>query len=245
MMHRRSSSLFHALLLAATAALLPLCAAAQAAPAGTQAPIPSRLDIFGGYAYFHPFNSTLDGYAYEPIVKGGIGSVAGYFGNHFGAQFQAAASPYGPDDCSYVAQAGPIVRWQYGRSVPFAHLLFGGARAGGPLVQPCSWGYGATLGAGFDYILPYASLHNRLALRPIQADIEYSDINFGPNTAPTFFNGGVAKITAYRLSAGGVIRFGGSTEELPAAYGCVVQPVTVFPGDPISVTGSVITTQDR
>ena len=83
-------------------------------------------------------------------------------------------------------------------------------------------------------------MHNRLALRPIQADIEYSDINFGLNTAPTFFNGGVAKITAYRLSAGGVIRFGGSTEELPASYGCVVQPVTVFPGDPITVTGSVI-----
>src|SRR5208283_3645664 len=117
----------------------------------------------------------------------------------------------------------------------------GGARAGGPLVQPCSWGYGATIGAGFDYVLPYASLHNRLALRPIQADIEYSDINFGPNTAPTFFNGGVAKITAYRLSAGGVIRFGGSTEELPAAYGCVVQPVTVFPGDQIEATDDVAT----
>ena len=131
MMHRSSSNLFHALLLAATAALVPLSAAAQAAPAGTQAPIPSRLDLFGGYTYFHPFNSTLDGYAYEPIVKGGIGSVAGYFGNHFGAVIQGAASPYGPDDCSYVAQAGPIVRWQYGRVVPFAHLLFGGARAGG------------------------------------------------------------------------------------------------------------------
>jgi hypothetical protein len=240
MMHRRSFKLVRALLLAATAALVPLSAAAQAAPAGTQTPTPSRLDLFGGYTYFHPFNSTLDGYTYEPIVKGGIASVAGYFGNHFGVVVQGAASPYGPDDCSYVAQAGPIYRIQYGRYVPFAHLLFGGARTGGPLVQPCTWGYGATAGAGFDYVLPYGPLHNRLALRPIQADIEYSDINFGPNTAPTFFNGGVAKITAYRLSAGGVIRFGGSTEELPAAYGCVVQPVTVFPGDPISVTGSVI-----
>ncbi|MGA2437002.1 MAG: hypothetical protein ABSF57_00645, partial [Acidobacteriaceae bacterium] len=157
-----------------------------------------------------------------------------------GVVFQGAASPYGPDDCSYVAQAGPIYRIQYGRYVPFAHLLFGGARAGGPLVQPCTWGYGATVGAGFDYILPFAPFHNRLALRPIQADMEYSDTNFGLNSAPSFFNGGVAKITAYRLSAGGVIRFGGSSEELPASYGCVVQPVTVFPGDPITVTGSVL-----
>ena len=88
MMHRRSSKLVRALLLAALAALVPLSALAQAAPAGTQEPIPSRLDLFGGYAYFHPFNSTLDGYSYEPIVKGGIGSVAGYFGNHFGAVIQ-------------------------------------------------------------------------------------------------------------------------------------------------------------
>jgi len=240
MMHRRSPKVFRAILLAAAAAIVPLCCEAQAAPAGTQTPIPSRFDIFGGYTYFHPFNSSLDGYAYEPIAKGGIGSVAGFFDNHLGVVFQGAASPYGPDDCSYVAQVGPIYRWQFGRYVPFAHLLFGGARSGGPLVQPCTWGYGATIGAGFDYILPYAPLHNRLALRPIQADMEYSDINFGADSAPTFFNGGTAQITAYRLSAGGVIRFGGSSQELPAAYGCVVQPVTVFPGDPITVTGSVI-----
>jgi hypothetical protein len=240
MMHRRSPNLFRALLLAAAAALVPLCCAAQAAPAGSQTPTPSRFDLFGGYTYFHPFNSTLNGYTYEPIVKGGIGSLAGYFGNHLGVVFQGAASPYGPDDCSYVAQGGPIVRGQYSRVVPFAHLLFGGARAGGPQVQPCTWGYGATVGAGFDYILPFAPFHNRLALRPIQADMEYSDTNFGLNSAPSFFNGGVAKITAYRLSAGGVIRFGGSSEELPASYGCVVQPVTVFPGDPITVTGSVL-----
>jgi hypothetical protein len=243
MMHRRSSKLFHVLLLGAAIAALPLNAAAQAAPAGTQPPTPSRFDLFGGYTYYHPFNSTLNGYTYEPIDKGGIGSVAGYFGNHLGIVFQGAASPYGPDDCSFVAQAGPTVRGQYGRLVPFAHLLFGGARSGGPLTQPCTWGYGATVGAGFDYILPYAPFHNRLALRPIQADMEYSDINFGPGTGPGLFDGGVAKITAYRLSAGGVIRLGGSTGELPAAYGCEVQPVTVFPGDPITVTGSVINLQ--
>jgi hypothetical protein len=242
MMHWRTSKAYRALLLTAAMVAVPLCCAAQAAPTGTPPPSPSRLDIFGGYTYFHPFNSTINSYAYEPITTGGIVSVAGYFGNHLGVQVQGAASPNGPNDCSYVAQGGPVYRTQYGRYVPFAHVLFGGSRMGGPLLQPCTWGLGATAGAGFDYVLPYSILRNRLAVRPIQADIEYSDINFGLNTAPTFMNGGVGKITAYRLSAGGVFRLGGGAgmQERPAAYGCVVQPVTVFPGDPITVTGSVI-----
>ncbi len=240
MMRRRPCKVIRSLLLAVGTAALSLYCAAQAAPAGTQPPNPSRVDIFGGYTYFHPFNSTLEGYAWEPIAKGGIGSVAGYFGDHWGAEIEGAASPYGPNDCSYIAQAGPIVRFQHGRLVPFAHMLFGGSRSGGPLLQPCTWGLGFTVGAGFDYILPYGPFHNRIAIRPIQADIDYSDINFGANTAPTYINGGVGKITAYRLSTGAVLRFGGTTEVYPAAYGCVVQPVTVFPGDPITVTGSVI-----
>jgi hypothetical protein len=246
MMHRRSSKVIRALLLATATALLPLCCAAQAAPAGTQAPIPSRLDIFGGYTYYHPINTfgafgnSLNGYTYEPIVQGGIASVAAYFSPHFGVEIEGAASPYGPDDCSYIAQGGLIFRDQIGRLVPFLHILAGGARAGGPQVQPCTWGYGTTVGIGFDYIPSAGFLRNRFAFRPIQADLEFADIDFGANTAPTFFNGGIAKISAYRLSAGGVIRFGGSTEVLPAEYGCTVQPVTVFPGDPITVSGSVL-----
>jgi len=247
-MHRRCSKVFCALLLATGLAavslvLSPVQGVAQATPSGSSAPSPSRVDLFGGYTYFHPVNSTLDGYSYEPIIKGGIASVTGYFGDHLGVTVQGAASPHGPNDCSYVAQAGPAARVQYGRVIPFAHLLVGGARSGGPLLQPCTWGLGATIGAGFDYVLPWQPLRNHLAVRPIQADVEYSDINFGTSTAPTFMNGGVGKIVDYRLSAGGVYRFGGVSSEHPAAYGCSVQPVTVFPGDPITVTGRVIDLQ--
>jgi hypothetical protein len=248
MMHRRSSKAFRALLLttafaAVSLSVSPVRCAAQAAATGTQAPSPSRLDLFGGYTYFHPINSTLNGYSYEPIAQGGIGSLTGYFGPHLGVQVQGSASPYGPNDCSYVVQGGPVYRVQYGRVVPFAHLLFGGARSGGPQLQPCTWGLGATVGAGLDYVLPWQALHNHLAIRPIQADVEYSDINFGLNTAPTFMNGGVGKIIDYRLSTGGVLRLGETSQEHSAAYGCSVQPVTVFPGDPIMVTGRVIDLQ--
>ncbi len=246
MMHRRTSQIFRALLLASVTAMLPLFSAAQATPAGTTAPSPSHVDLFGGYSYYRPFNAfsnfgdTLEGATYQPITWGGIGSVAAYFGTHLGVEFEGAASPHGPNDCSYIAQGGPIVRAPSGRYIPFVHLLGGGVRDGGPLLQPCTWGYGATIGAGFDYILPAEFLQNRLSIRPIQADLEISDINFGANTAPTFLNGGVVKLTSYRLSSGFVLRFGGATEIIPAAYGCVVEPVTVFPGDPITVTGSVI-----
>jgi hypothetical protein len=246
MMYRRSSQVVRLLLLASVIAVLPLHGAAQAAPAGSQSPTPSQYDIFGGYSYYHPisflgnFGDTLDGFTYKPIVAGGIGSFSAYLDDHIGFEFEGSASPHGPNDCSYTAQVGPIVRAQTGRYIPFAHLLYGAARDGGPALQPCTWGYGATIGAGFDYVLPEDFLRNRISVRPIQADMEFSVVNFGDNTAPTFLNGGIAKITAFRLSSGIVYRIGGTTEVPPAAYGCVVQPVTVFPGDPITVTGSVI-----
>lgn len=240
MMHRRCSKVLRALLLVAATAGVPLFCVAQAAPAGTQPPSPSFLDIFGGYSYFHPVDTSLDGYSYAPIDLGSVVSVTGYFSNHFGVQAEGAFSPHGPNDCDYKAEAGPVYRIQYGRFIPFAHLLFGGEKLGGPLVQPCTWGYGGTFGIGSDYVLPYAPLHNHLALRLFQADYEYAHINYGPNTAPTYFNGGVTNLSAYRLSAGLVLRLSATHQQYPAAYGCVVQPVTVFPGDPITVTGTTL-----
>lgn len=239
-MDLRSSKVCRALLLGAAIAAAPLTCAAQASSAGSQLPGPSRLDLFGGYTYFHPVSSTLDGYAYEPIAKGVLASVTGYFGDHFGVEVEGQFSPHGPDDCFYAAQAGPVYRTQYGRLVPFAHALFGGVRVGGPGVQPCTWGYGGTAGLGVDYVLPYVFLRNRVAVRAVQADYEYAHVDFGANTAPTFLNGGVGTINAYRLSAGVVVRLGGMTAAYPAALGCEVQPVQIYPGDPITVTSKVI-----
>jgi hypothetical protein len=234
------SKVCRALLMGAACAVVPLSCAAQAASAGSSLPGPSRLDVYGGYAHFHPISSSLDGYAYEPIGMGGVVSATGYLGNHLGVQMEGQFSPHGPDDCFYTAQAGPVYRMQMGRLTPFAHALFGGARVGGPGVQPCTWGYGATAGVGLDYILPYVWLRNRVAIRVIQADYEYAHADFGVNTAPTFVNGGVAQIDAYRLSAGLVIRLGEKSTAYAASLGCEVQPVQVYPGDPISVTSRVI-----
>lgn len=227
-----------AMMLAATLAT-PACHA-QAAPAGTRPPGPSRLDLFGGYTYFHPLGAGLDGYTYGPIDRGGIVSVTGYLGRHFGLQAEGQFSPHGPDDCVYNAQGGPVWRFQVGRLVPFVHLLAGKTRVGGPVEQPCSWGLGATAGGGIDYVLPNPILHNHVAIRPIQADFTFSHVDFGDATAPVYLNGGLINMKAYRLSAGVVLRFGDMEPSHPPSFGCEVQPANVIAGDPVTVTSRVI-----
>lgn len=208
---------------------------AQAKPAGAADVPPSRVDIFGGYSYLHPYNSTVNGVEYTPINKGAVVSVAGYFNRFIGIQAQGGIHPKGSgeNDCIYTAQAGPIVRFQHGRFVPFVHALGGGTKIGGPVFQACTWGWGVTGGGGFDYILP--GLGNHLAIRPIQADYEHAHVDFGtPNI--TGSTGGVADVNAYRLSSGLVLRFGSIEPPMPVAMACSAQPGYVFPGDPLTVT---------
>ena len=236
----RTAKALGALLLAAGSAVVPIRSAAQAVEsAGSRSPGPSRFDAYGGYAYFRPeINTYLDGFTYQPIEAGGVASVTGYFDRHFGLQAEGQFSPYGPNDCFYTAQGGPIFRFRAGRVAPFFHALGGGVRVGGPAAQPCIWGVGMTGGLGVDFILPV--LHNHLAIRPIQADFLYATANFGANTPPTNANGGNIRLSSYRLSAGLVLRLGEMLPELPASYGCEAQPANIYPGDPVTVTGRAI-----
>jgi hypothetical protein len=220
----------------------------QAMPTATSGPPLSRVDVYGGYGYFYPFNSDINNVNYPSVPLGGVVSVAGYFGRHFGLQAEGNISPKGPNDnnCVYTAQAGPIYRRQYGRIVPFMHVLGGGAVVGGPLGQTCStWGYGGTGGFGADIILPI--LHDRIALRPIQADVLYAHIDNGP-LAPGGFTGGIGKVTAFRASAGITLRLGNIdnpiSREAPT-MSCSTEPSTIFSGDPVTVTASTLDINPR
>ena len=228
--------------IAVTLATPSLTASAQAtgpaAPA-TAAPYPtgpkiSRIDLYGGYGYLHPVSSGIGGYLFQPINPGAVTSVTGYLTRNLGVQAEGSFFPHGPNDCAYSAQAGPIARANLGRFVPFVHALGGGAKLGGPVFQPCIWGFGFTGGLGMDYIVPGFGDH--LALRPIQADYEYAHVDHGPLVLPAGVTGGTAKFNAYRLSGGVVLRFGDMTPAPPVALTCSLQPESVFPGDPISVT---------
>jgi hypothetical protein len=217
----------------------------MAAPAQTYMPGPpvSKYDIFVGYGYFHPSNSGIAEFQYKPIDAGAVTTAAGYLTPHLGLQAEGSFFPSGPDDCVYTAQAGPIARMTFGRWTPFVHALGGGAKVGGPAFQPCSWGWGVTGGTGIDYVLK--QFHDHVAIRPIQADFEYSHVNYGPIVAPADVSGGTGTIVAYRLSAGIVVRFGDMRVPPNVALACALQPATVFIGDPVSVTATATNLNPR
>jgi hypothetical protein len=226
--------------------LLVLCAAhsfGQAIPAASGSPPPSRVDLYAGYGYFHPFTSDIAEIPYPSVPAGGVFDAAGYFTRHFGIELEGNVSPKGPDDnnCVYTAQAGPILRTQRGRLVPFFHALGGGAVVGGPRGQKCNvWGWGATGGGGLDIILP--AFHDRLALRPIQADFMYAQIDNGPQINGGF-DGGLGQVYAFRISAGVVLRLGAMSppeEKMAATLNCSAQPAEAFPGDPVTITGTAL-----
>jgi hypothetical protein len=237
---RSGHSLLHRALLCVAPAILLSAAAsclAQASAAATAGPSISRVELYGGYEYIHPFTSDINLIQYQPIVGGGVGSLSLFFNKYIGIQAEGSGTPPGPadNDCVYTAQAGPVFRYPKGRFVPFLHLLGGAAQVGGPALQPCSiWGWGGTGGVGIDYVLPI--FHDHLALRPIQGDFTYSHVDNGPLVPPAGVSGGLGEIYAYRLSAGVVFRFGNMHAKQTGTLTCSAAPSEAYPGDPVTLT---------
>jgi hypothetical protein len=221
------------------------------------APAPDRFDIYAGYGYIHPVNSDINNYQYQPVYNPNATlSFTGYFNRYLGVQVEGGYFSGGNSDvlatqCAsrgawcqykdpnyYTAEAGPVVRYQWGRIVPFAHVLGGAARVSGPINQPPTWGWATTGGVGVDYVLPW--WHNRIAVRPIQADFHFSHVDYGPLVLPFGQGGGVGDIYAYKLSGGLVARFGSVAEPQPVQLACPVSPAVIFAGDPLSVTAQAL-----
>lgn len=216
---------------------------APAAPA--EQPV-SRVDVFTGYSYLAPHgtvNTQLnDGTTfsdrYSSVDYGALASVAYYFNRYFGGQFEFGAHPDGNNDSFYTYQGGPIFRYPTSEGItPFVHALAGAAHVGGPNAEPfvahaATFGPALTAGGGLDYNLPF--WNHRLALRLFQADYEYMHANFGPE--PVY--GGRANINAARLSTGLVWKFGNIIPPPPVEYTCSANPASVYPGDPITITGT-------
>jgi hypothetical protein len=232
---------------------------AQKTPQAYEVP-DSRFDLYGGYGYFHPLNSGINGFQYTDISNpNATASVTGWVNRYIGVQVEGsyfngpgvfneptcttanggtATNCYTHDQKIYTAEAGPALRWPLGRFVPFIHALGGGARVNGPADQPLKWGWGVTGGGGVDYILPF--FNNRIALRPIQADFQYSQVVYGPLVLPSGTQGGFGEIDALKLSGGVVLRFGEMGTKQPLMLGCTTEPSIVYPGDQVGVTGSVL-----
>jgi hypothetical protein len=91
-----------------------------------------------------------------------------------------------------------------------------------------------------DYDLPF--FNNRFSLRLFQADYRYMHDDFGPTTPiPTGgIEGGRANLDAVELSTGIVTHFGHIIPPPPVTYSCSLAPASVYPGDPITVTGTAL-----
>lgn len=213
----------------------------------------SRIDIYGGYSFWHPINSGIDGKQYQDLWNpNATVSVSYYFNHYLGVQMEGSYfsgegehKTYNPncassmcDQLVYTAQAGPVFRFPLGNWVPFVHLLGGGERTNGPVDQHLFWGWGVTGGGGVDYVFPFWNKH--LAVRPIQADFQYSQVVYGPLVLPAGNVGGFGEIDALKLSGGVVLRLGDKSPPPALAYGCTADPIAVYPGDPVTVTGSTV-----
>jgi outer membrane protein OmpA-like peptidoglycan-associated protein len=221
---------------------------AQNAPS-TPAPVgpnPSRVDIFTGYSYYGAHGQVKPGnIQYSSIDYGAMGSAAYYFNRYVGAEINVGAHPDGKNDGMYSATGGLIVRAPMQNFTLFAHGLAGAARLGGPnsegpILYHEPYQTGATLmaGGGMDYDLPFFS--HRFSLRLFEADYQYIHADFGPAvSAPTpGVLGGRANLSGVDLSTGIVTHFGHVIPPPPVTYTCAAAPSTVFPGDPVTVTGT-------
>jgi outer membrane protein OmpA-like peptidoglycan-associated protein len=214
-----------------------------AAPVG---PNPSRVDVFLGYSYFGAHGQVKPaGISYSSINVGAIGSVAYYFNKYVGGELIFAAHPNGNNDDLFTGSAGPIFRAPMQNFTLFAHGLVGGGRLDGPnsknnYFEPYRWGPTLTAGGGMDYDLPFKD--NRFSIRLFQADYRYIHTSYGPATPPPTEGvlGGRTNLNGVELSTGLLIHFGHIIPPPPVTYSCAASPTTVYPGDPITVTGTAL-----
>jgi hypothetical protein len=201
-----------------------------------------------GYSYLAPHGTittslpdgTTSPAKYSSVDYGAIGSVSYFFNKYVGGQFEFGAHPDGNNDGAYSASLGIIARYPTDEGVtPFVHALAGAVKLGGPNYEPIAshaytWGPALTVGGGLDYDLPF--LNHRLGLRLFQADYEYWHASFGPQVT----TGGRANLNNARLSTGILLKFGNIVPPPPVTYSCSASPSSVFPGDPITITGSAL-----
>ncbi len=248
MLSRPKGSLSRILLVACAVGLGSSSLYGQNSPTSTPpAPI-SKIDVFLGYSYLAPHGTIYtplpDGSTspntYSSVTLGTADSVSYYFNKYVGGQVEFGIHPDGNNDGASTYSAGIVARYPTDEGVtPFGHALVGGVRLGGPNYEPLAyhvytWGPAITVGGGLDYGLPWFDHH--LAIRLFQADYQYWHVSFGPQAV----TGGRANLNNARLSTGIVLKFGSIVPPPPVTYSCSVNPSAVFPGDPITVTGTAL-----
>ena len=244
-MNSRVSKYMARVFVLAFAALIPISIAAQDTSKPTAktatADSPSKWDIFLGYSSLIP-NARINGYGYTSIDYGTIASVTRYFNKNVGVQFEGDVHVLNPettindqivsqpgDDFSG-ASVGLVYRFPRGNVTPFVHALIGVEQAGS-YYQADAWGPLVTLGGGLDAETPWFDHH--LAIRLFQGDYQYLHENFAASQG-----GSVSFNPQGRISAGLVYHIGTITPPPPVTLACSINPTSIFPGDPVTVTAT-------
>jgi len=228
------------------AGFLPIALAAQVTAAGSGTPQDSdasRWDIFLGYSYLKP-KGTLNGYTFNSINYSAMESVTRYFNRHVGLTLEGDEHILTPEDGYNTfsqpnndfsgGSAGVIYRWPSHNLTPFVHALVG-AELSGAYHVPDVWGPVVTAGGGLDL-----RVSHHIAIRLVQADYQYAHENFTSSYNGVNYSGpgGTVNFDMLRLSAGLVFRAGSIAPPLPVQLSCTPNPVTVFPGDPVTITAT-------
>jgi hypothetical protein len=199
------------LVIAATGAHSQAVAAGSGGPFHTGA---SRLEFAATYSYWDP-NGSINGNSYQSISEGANFGAAYYFGRYLGAQVQVGLHPQTVNDGNQTFSFGPVLRYRMHRFTPYIHVLAGATKLGGPDIpsltggtgyfyNPGTWGTELSEGGGVDYAIP--GLHDRFAVRLMQADYEFNIVNFKTQTST---GGGVfPTVNAVNVGAGLVLRLG-------------------------------------
>jgi hypothetical protein len=218
-----------------------------------------RLELFVGYTYLRVFPTVGFGNRIY-WLNGGSTSIAfnlnrylglvGDFGGFNETRLMIttgnppqATGPFEAVDggSAYTFLGGPRVSLRsHLRLTPFAQALFGEMHAtqvslcpNCTSILPAQNAFAMTAGGGLDIRLTH-----RLAIRAVQGEYfmtRFKNLATGKSSAQN----------DARLSAGLVFRFGGhpgpqAPELGPLSYSCSVNPSSLYPGDPVAVSGTAL-----
>jgi len=221
-----------------------LCVLSATAAAQDQ-PAP-KWEIFGGYSFLYP-NTDIHGvrplglFPLNSRLESnprGVGATLTYNFNrwlgftadtstHWGSGETTIANKLDDTGLSNLS-LGVKGTFHIRRLSPFLEILAGGHR-----LEPEAFHhvtkFGAMFGGGLD-----VNVSRHFALRLFRADYMVSTYRYGPAATTTGTD-----LRGIRLQTGVVFRFGGH-EESPAiaSADCVVRPVEVFAGEPVTATAS-------
>jgi len=186
---------------------------------------PPRVEIFGGYSWYHPGFSTPAGQV--PDIEKGLG-IAGTFNINRWVGITADFSGH-YDDLGNVNTFtfGPRVKFRSEQFSPFAEVLVGFARVSpeGFATRNAPAFIG---GGGFDL-----TINKYLSFRVLQADYVYTTYDPKIQGVNSFRGDGA------RLQSGLVINLGGGAPPVLPTSSCSAQPTAVMAGEPVTVTMNV------